>query len=147
MSINFVAQQVHNHEDEPSTSSIFIEEHEAPLIVTTSEEQTSPISFNKADKFNQEDSANFYGNTVFVPYDVLNFEAAGSSTTHLYPSNMQELHQEEGIDFEESFASVARLEAVRMFVAFAADKNITIFQMDVKTAFLNGPLKEEVYVS
>ncbi|GKF69100.1 retrovirus-related pol polyprotein from transposon TNT 1-94, partial [Tanacetum coccineum] len=47
----------------------------------------------------------------------------------------------------ESFAPVARLEAVRMFVAFAAHKNITIFQMDVKTAFLNGPLKEEVYVS
>ncbi|GJR04917.1 retrovirus-related pol polyprotein from transposon TNT 1-94 [Tanacetum coccineum] len=55
--------------------------------------------------------------------------------------------QEEYIDFEESFAPVARLEAVRMFIAFAAHKNITIFQMDVKTAFLNGPLKEEVYVS
>ncbi|GJS30477.1 retrovirus-related pol polyprotein from transposon TNT 1-94 [Tanacetum coccineum] len=55
--------------------------------------------------------------------------------------------QEEGIDFEESFAPVARLEAVRMFIAFAAHMNITIFQMDVKTAFLNGPLKEEVYVS
>ncbi|GJV24917.1 integrase, catalytic region, zinc finger, CCHC-type containing protein [Tanacetum coccineum] len=55
--------------------------------------------------------------------------------------------QEEGIDFEESFAHVARLEAVRMFIAYAAHKNITIFQMDVKTAFLNGPLKEEVYVS
>ncbi|GKE83951.1 retrovirus-related pol polyprotein from transposon TNT 1-94, partial [Tanacetum coccineum] len=55
--------------------------------------------------------------------------------------------QEEGIDFEESFAPVARLEAVRMFIAYAAHKNITIFQMDVKTAFLNGPLKELVYVS
>ncbi|GJR76682.1 retrovirus-related pol polyprotein from transposon TNT 1-94 [Tanacetum coccineum] len=54
---------------------------------------------------------------------------------------------EEGIDFEESFSHVARLEAVRMFIAYAAHKNITIFQMDVKTAFLNGPLKEEVYVS
>ncbi|GJW60190.1 retrovirus-related pol polyprotein from transposon TNT 1-94 [Tanacetum coccineum] len=55
--------------------------------------------------------------------------------------------QEEGIDFEESFAPVARLEAVRMFIAFAAHMNITIFQMDVKTAFLSSPLKEEVYVS
>ncbi|GKB19509.1 ribonuclease H-like domain-containing protein [Tanacetum coccineum] len=54
--------------------------------------------------------------------------------------------QEEGIDFEESFAPVARFEAVRMFIAFAAHMNITIFQMDVKTASLNGPLKEEVYV-
>ncbi|GKD05154.1 retrovirus-related pol polyprotein from transposon TNT 1-94, partial [Tanacetum coccineum] len=53
----------------------------------------------------------------------------------------------EGIDFEESFAPVARLEAVRLFMAFAAHRNITIFQMDFKTAFLNGPLKEEVYVS
>ncbi|GJV78111.1 retrovirus-related pol polyprotein from transposon TNT 1-94 [Tanacetum coccineum] len=52
--------------------------------------------------------------------------------------------QEEGIDFEESFAPVARLEAVRMFIAFAAHMNITIFQMDVKTDFLNGPLKEDV---
>ncbi|GKB53182.1 retrovirus-related pol polyprotein from transposon TNT 1-94 [Tanacetum coccineum] len=52
--------------------------------------------------------------------------------------------QEEGIDFEESFAHVARLEAVRMFIAYAAHKNITIFQMDVKTTFLNGPFKEEV---
>nr|GFD34732.1 retrovirus-related Pol polyprotein from transposon TNT 1-94 [Tanacetum cinerariifolium] len=55
--------------------------------------------------------------------------------------------QEEGIHFEESFALVARLEVVRMFIAYVAHKNITIFQMDVKTAFLNGPLKEEVYVS
>ncbi|GKB36565.1 retrovirus-related pol polyprotein from transposon TNT 1-94 [Tanacetum coccineum] len=55
--------------------------------------------------------------------------------------------QEEGIDFEESFTHVAHLEAVRMFVAYAAHKNFTIFQMDVKTAFLNRPLKEEVYVS
>ncbi|GJX56090.1 zinc finger, CCHC-type containing protein [Tanacetum coccineum] len=55
--------------------------------------------------------------------------------------------QEEGIDFEESFAPVARLEAVRIFVAHAAYKSFPIYQMDVKTAFLNGPLKEEVYVA
>ncbi|GJS21481.1 retrovirus-related pol polyprotein from transposon TNT 1-94 [Tanacetum coccineum] len=55
--------------------------------------------------------------------------------------------QEEEIDFEESFAPVARLQAVRMFVAYAAHKNFTIYQMDVKTAFLNEPQKEEVYVS
>ncbi|GJR54236.1 retrovirus-related pol polyprotein from transposon TNT 1-94 [Tanacetum coccineum] len=54
--------------------------------------------------------------------------------------------QEEGIDFEESFAPVARLKAVRIFVAYAAHKNFPIYQIDVKTAFLNGPLKEEVFV-
>ncbi|GJV24763.1 retrovirus-related pol polyprotein from transposon TNT 1-94 [Tanacetum coccineum] len=55
--------------------------------------------------------------------------------------------QEEGIDFEESFAPVARIEAIRIFIANAASKNMIIYQMDVKTAFLNGELKEEVYVS
>ncbi|GJT29455.1 retrovirus-related pol polyprotein from transposon TNT 1-94 [Tanacetum coccineum] len=55
--------------------------------------------------------------------------------------------QEKGIDFEESFAPVARLEAVRIFVAYAVHKSFPIYQMNVKTAFLNGPLKEEVYVA
>nr|GEU43391.1 putative reverse transcriptase domain-containing protein [Tanacetum cinerariifolium] len=143
-------------------------------FVTTSKEQTSLISLNEADEFNQEDSTEFDGNTLLTPYDALDFSEAESSTA-LDPSNMHdtfeprnikeamsdhswiesmqdELHQferldEEGIDFKESFSLVARLKAVRMFVAFASHKNITIFQMDVKTSFLNGPLKEEVYVS
>ncbi|GJV38828.1 retrovirus-related pol polyprotein from transposon TNT 1-94 [Tanacetum coccineum] len=55
--------------------------------------------------------------------------------------------QEAGIDFEESFALVARLEAIRLFIANAASQDMTIFQMDVKTAFLNGELNELVYVS
>ncbi|GKA27579.1 retrovirus-related pol polyprotein from transposon TNT 1-94 [Tanacetum coccineum] len=237
MPINSAAQQVQNQEDSPVTTSITIEEHEAPPIVTTSEEHTSPISLTEADEFYQEDSAELDGNTLLTPYDALDFSEAESSTT-LDPSNMHEFHQvqpsthiwtkahpleqvigdpskpvmtrqrlqidsevcmyaltvstleptnikeamsdhnwiesmqdelhpferlevwelvprpegkniiaEEGIDFEESFAPVARLEVVRMFIAFAAHKNITIFQMDVKTAFLNGPLKKEVYVS
>nr|GFA48130.1 retrovirus-related Pol polyprotein from transposon TNT 1-94 [Tanacetum cinerariifolium]GFA48152.1 retrovirus-related Pol polyprotein from transposon TNT 1-94 [Tanacetum cinerariifolium] len=54
--------------------------------------------------------------------------------------------QEEGIDFEESFASVARMEAIRIFLAYAAQKSFTVFQMDVKTAFLHDSLKEYVYV-
>nr|GFC43333.1 retrovirus-related Pol polyprotein from transposon TNT 1-94 [Tanacetum cinerariifolium] len=52
--------------------------------------------------------------------------------------------QEEGIDFEESFAPVARIEAIHIFITNAASKNMTIYQMDVKTAFLNGELKEEL---
>nr|GEW39779.1 hypothetical protein [Tanacetum cinerariifolium] len=55
--------------------------------------------------------------------------------------------QEEGIDFEESFAPVARLEAIRIFLAYAAHKNMVVYQMDVKTAFLNRNLRENVYVS
>ncbi|GJZ34739.1 retrovirus-related pol polyprotein from transposon TNT 1-94 [Tanacetum coccineum] len=54
--------------------------------------------------------------------------------------------QEEGIDFEESFTPVARMEAIRILFAFAAHKSFTVFQMDIKTAFLHGKLKEDVYV-
>ncbi|GKC08275.1 retrovirus-related pol polyprotein from transposon TNT 1-94 [Tanacetum coccineum] len=59
----------------------------------------------------------------------------------------QGFRQEKGIDFEESFSPVARIEAIRIFVANAIDKNMMIYEMDVKTAFLNGKLKEEVYIS
>nr|GEY65068.1 retrovirus-related Pol polyprotein from transposon TNT 1-94 [Tanacetum cinerariifolium] len=55
--------------------------------------------------------------------------------------------QEEGIDFEEYYAPVARLEAIRIFTAYATHKNMTVYQMDVKIAFLIGILLEEVYVS
>nr|GEU62534.1 hypothetical protein [Tanacetum cinerariifolium] len=60
---------------------------------------------------------------------------------------LNEFERLEGIDFEESFASVARLEAIRIFLAYAAHKNMVVYQMDVKTMFLNGNLREEVYVS
>nr|GEX34968.1 retrotransposon-related protein [Tanacetum cinerariifolium] len=145
-------------------------EHEAPPIVTTSDEQTSPISLTEADEFNQEDSADFDCNSQFVSYNLPN-QVIGDPSKPVM--TRQRLHtdsenkcdaknivvrnktrlvakgykQEEGIDFEESFSPVARLEAVRMFITYAAHKNITIFQIDVKTDFLNGPLKEEVYVS
>ncbi|GJX43455.1 retrovirus-related pol polyprotein from transposon TNT 1-94 [Tanacetum coccineum] len=166
-----IMETIHVKFDELTAMASEHDKYEAPPIVTTSEEQTSPISFKEANEFNQEDSIDFDGNTVFVPYDVPNFKATESSITALDPSNIHEFHQknksdaknifirnksrlvakgykqEEGIDFEKSFAPVARLEAVRMFVAFTTHKNITIFQMDVKTAFLNGPLKKEVYVS
>nr|GEW37801.1 hypothetical protein [Tanacetum cinerariifolium] len=112
VSINFFAQQVHNQEDSPLTSLIIIKQHEAPPIVTISEERTSLITLDEANEFNQEDSTDFNRNMVFVPYDALNFEGVKSSTTAPDLSNMHEFHQ-----------------------------------MDVKTSFINGPLKEEGYVS
>ena len=54
--------------------------------------------------------------------------------------------QEEGIDYDETFAPVVRLEAIRMFLAFASFKEFKVYQMDVKSAFLNGELEQEVYV-
>nr|GEW16621.1 retrovirus-related Pol polyprotein from transposon TNT 1-94 [Tanacetum cinerariifolium] len=59
----------------------------------------------------------------------------------------KEYRHEEGINFEESFTLVAWIEAIMIFIANAASKNMTIYQMDVKTALLNGELNEEVYVS
>nr|GFC96221.1 retrovirus-related Pol polyprotein from transposon TNT 1-94 [Tanacetum cinerariifolium] len=64
----------------------------------------------------------------------------------------EELHEfecleEERIDFKESFAPVARIEAIRIFLAYAVHKNMVVYQMDVKTAFLNGNLREDVYVN
>nr|GEX63591.1 retrovirus-related Pol polyprotein from transposon TNT 1-94 [Tanacetum cinerariifolium] len=59
---------------------------------------------------------------------------------------MRGYHQEEGIDFEESFAFVARMEAIRIFLAYATHKSFIVFQMDVKNAFLHGSFKEDMYV-
>nr|GEZ08866.1 uncharacterized mitochondrial protein AtMg00810-like [Tanacetum cinerariifolium] len=80
-----------------------------------------------------------------------------TSSRHVDSSNMHTFYQrypsehryaqKEGVDFEESFTPVARLEAVRLFIAYAAHKSFTIYQMDVKFAFLYGPQKEEVYVN
>jgi hypothetical protein len=58
----------------------------------------------------------------------------------------QGFSQKEGIDYEETFAPVARLEAIRILLDFAVAKGIKLFQMDVKSAFMNGVIEEEVYV-
>ncbi|GKE31226.1 hypothetical protein Tco_1450548 [Tanacetum coccineum] len=91
--INSAAQPTQVHEDSSSTSSIFVDTHEAPPVVTTFDKQTSPISLSETDEFNQEDSANFYGNAQFVVYDTLSHEEIESSTTALEPSNVQNFHQ------------------------------------------------------
>ena len=59
---------------------------------------------------------------------------------------VQGFRQEEGIDYDETFAHVARLEAIRLFLAFAVNHNIKVCQMDIKCAFLYGKIQEEVYV-
>ncbi|GJY21400.1 leucine-rich repeat transmembrane protein kinase protein [Tanacetum coccineum] len=91
--INSAAQPTQFHEDSSSTSSIIVEEHEAPPIETTSDEQTSPISLTNADEVNQEDSADFNGNLDFVPYNTSSHEEIESSTAALEPSNVQNFHQ------------------------------------------------------
>ncbi|GJX57032.1 retrovirus-related pol polyprotein from transposon TNT 1-94, partial [Tanacetum coccineum] len=70
----------------------------------------------------------------------------GTTTKNKARLVAQGYSEEEGIDYDEIFAQVARMEAIRIFLAFATYMNFKVYQMDVKSAFLNGKLKEEVYV-
>ncbi|GKA09397.1 hypothetical protein Tco_0688728 [Tanacetum coccineum] len=91
--INSAAQPTQLHEDSPSISLIIVEEHEAPPIITTSDEITSPISLTEANEFNQEDFADFDGNLNFVPYNPPSHKEIESSTADLETSNVQNFHQ------------------------------------------------------
>ncbi|GKD22899.1 putative ribonuclease H-like domain-containing protein, partial [Tanacetum coccineum] len=72
----------------------------------------------------------------------------GSNAGSLLNSSSQQGHrQEEGIDYEEVFAPMARIEAIRLFLAYASFMGFLVYQMDVKSAFLYGTIKEEVYVT
>ncbi|CAM8902599.1 unnamed protein product [Rhodiola kirilowii] len=74
-------------------------------------------------------------------------DASGNITRNKARLVVQGYTQIEGIDFEETFAPVARLEAIRLLLALACHLKFRLFQMDVKSAFLNGFLNEEVYVA
>nr|GEZ81529.1 copia protein [Tanacetum cinerariifolium] len=86
-------------------------------------------------------------NDPLLGVPILEVTFAQSSSTNKAHLVAHGYHQEVGIDFEESFAPVTRLEAIRIFLAYAAHKNMVVYQMDLKTMFLNGNLREEVYVS
>ncbi|GKA17773.1 retrovirus-related pol polyprotein from transposon TNT 1-94 [Tanacetum coccineum] len=85
----------------------------------------------------QEELNHFYRNNVWTLVPL---------PSERHPYAQMGYSQEEGIDYDETFAQVAMMEAIRIFLAFATYINFIIFQMDVKSAFLNGKLKEEVYV-
>lgn len=74
------------------------------------------------------------------------FDEHGTITRNKWRLVMQGYNQVEGIEYDETFAQVARMEGIRIVIAFATYIEFNIFQMDVKIAFLNGNLKEEVYV-
>ncbi|GJR22128.1 retrovirus-related pol polyprotein from transposon TNT 1-94 [Tanacetum coccineum] len=101
-----------------------------PTVVHTA----APNSVNSEDLFPQD------SNSMNKPY----FEEFSKNKARLIARGYR---QEEGIDFEESFAPVARLDAIQIFLAYAYHMNMIVYQMDVKMAFLNGILREEVYVS
>nr|GFB83549.1 putative ribonuclease H-like domain-containing protein [Tanacetum cinerariifolium] len=121
---------------------------QAPTI-TSIENITQAESNLKNDQVANDEFINIFCTPVQDPGE--------TSSRHVDSSNMHTFYQrypsehryakKEGVDFKESFAPVARLEAVRLFIAYAAHKSFTVYQMDVKIAFLYGSLKEEVYVN
>nr|GEW32184.1 retrovirus-related Pol polyprotein from transposon TNT 1-94 [Tanacetum cinerariifolium] len=158
----------------PSSTAI---DKDAPSLSISSDNETTspPIIDTNVEQTHNEEVAMFNSDTFTNLFAPSNTSSAESSSRIVDTSNMhtfQQPHifkvkldeyggvlknearlvakgyrQEEGIDFEESFTPVAGIEAIRIFIAYAAHKNMIVFQMDMKTAFLNGILKEEVYLS
>nr|GEV39506.1 retrovirus-related Pol polyprotein from transposon TNT 1-94 [Tanacetum cinerariifolium] len=130
----------------PSSTTVDQDASSPSKSQTTPEVQSSVIPQDVEEDIHDIEVAHM-GNDPLFGVPIPKVASAQSSSTNKARLVARGYRQEEGIDFEESFASVARLEAIRIFLAYAAHKNIVIYQMDVKTAFLNGNLREEVYVS
>nr|GEV12103.1 retrovirus-related Pol polyprotein from transposon TNT 1-94 [Tanacetum cinerariifolium] len=113
---------------------------------TTTETQSSVIP-QEVEEDNLDIKVAHIGNDPLFGVPILEITSAQSSSTNKARLVARGYRHEEGIDFEDSFNSVARLEAIRIFLACAAHKNMVVYQMDVKTEFLNCMLREEVYVS
>nr|GEW34010.1 retrovirus-related Pol polyprotein from transposon TNT 1-94 [Tanacetum cinerariifolium] len=146
------------------TPSSTTTDQDTPLISTsqTTLETPSPfIPFGVEEAYHYIEVAHI-DNNPFVEFLILKPSSEESSTKWIYKAKLDELGvvlknkaylvvrgylQEEGIDFEEYFALVSLLKAIRVFIAFAIHMNIVVYQMDVKNTFLNGILREEVYVS
>nr|GEX32285.1 retrovirus-related Pol polyprotein from transposon TNT 1-94 [Tanacetum cinerariifolium] len=128
-------------QDASSTSIPSSQAQEHSLIISQANVIGDPSHSVSTRKQLQTDAMCCYFDAFLTSVELHNFKQAMTELSWI------DAMQEEGISFEESFAPVAKIEAICIFVANAANKNMTVFQMDVKTTFLNGELKEEVYVS
>nr|GEZ25204.1 retrovirus-related Pol polyprotein from transposon TNT 1-94 [Tanacetum cinerariifolium] len=141
----------------PSSTTVDQDASSPSKYQTTSETQ-HPVIPNDVEEGNHDIKVAHMGNNPLFGMPIREVVFDQSSSTWIYKVKLDELggilknkarlvargyRQEEGIDFEESFALVSRLEAIRIFLAYAANKNMVIYQMDLKTAFLNGNLREE----
>ncbi|GJY03089.1 retrovirus-related pol polyprotein from transposon TNT 1-94 [Tanacetum coccineum] len=134
-------------QDTPSASNPSTKEQEQSLIISQGvEESLKTLHFHDDllhETLHEESTSQGSSSNIFkVKKD--EFGGVLKNKARLVAKGYR---QEEGIDFEESFAPVARIEAIHIFIANVTNKNITIYQMDVKTTFLNGELHEVVYVS
>nr|GEV12734.1 integrase, catalytic region, zinc finger, CCHC-type, peptidase aspartic, catalytic [Tanacetum cinerariifolium] len=147
---------------EPATStslpSLKIVDQDAPSpsnSQTTPETQNHVISKDVEEHNHDLDIAHMYNDPFFVKLLLIKVKWIYKVQTDKFGGVLKNkarlvargFRKEKGIDFEETFAPVVRIEAICIIIANASHKNMMIFQMDVKMAFLNGELKEEVYVS
>ncbi|GJZ66083.1 retrovirus-related pol polyprotein from transposon TNT 1-94 [Tanacetum coccineum] len=163
---NSTELEIHDHNNEPSSSKLVL--NVSPLADKTDSSQqeldflfsllfekyftvgnqnvskSSPLSNNSTQQDTQP-TLNIQPTTKPITLTtIVHDEKINTNQAKDVPNGYA---QKEGIDFEESFAPVACLEAVRIFIAYAAHKSFPIYQMDFKTSFLYGLLKEEVYVA
>ncbi|GJY66796.1 retrovirus-related pol polyprotein from transposon TNT 1-94 [Tanacetum coccineum] len=132
-----------------ASSSTFIDQDASSLSTSSTNETTTTTiqSTNVEEPNNEDEDAEFDSDTFTNPFaHTVTSSAESSSRINKARLVAKGYRQEEGIDFEESFALVARIKAIHIFIAYDAHKNMAIFQMNVKTAFLNDILKEEVYM-
>nr|GEV81529.1 retrovirus-related Pol polyprotein from transposon TNT 1-94 [Tanacetum cinerariifolium] len=126
----------------PSSTTID-QDAPSPSNSQTSPETQSLVISNDVEEENHDLDVAHMNNDPFFGISIPENVSNASSSSDVIPT----VRQEEGIDIEESFAPVARLDAIRIFLAFAAHMNMIVYQMNVKTVFLNDILREEVYVS
>ncbi|GJV91469.1 retrovirus-related pol polyprotein from transposon TNT 1-94 [Tanacetum coccineum] len=125
----------------------------SPSNSQTTPETQPPITLNDVEEDNLDIELAHMGNDLYFGIPIpewiykVKLDELGGILKNKARLVARGYRQEEGIYFEESFAPVIRLEAIRIFLAYAAHMNMVIYQMGVKTAFLNGDLREEVYVS
>nr|GFB03503.1 retrovirus-related Pol polyprotein from transposon TNT 1-94 [Tanacetum cinerariifolium] len=148
-----IMESIHVNFDElPHMASDHVSSDPTPECQKMALEHDSlSLAIQRQENVPQADRIVTMSNELDLLFSPMFDELLNRSSKVVSKSFAEELHQfdrlEEGVDFEESFAPVARLEAVRLFIAYVAHKSFTVYQMDVKTAFLYGPLKEEVYVN
>ncbi|GJU32354.1 retrovirus-related pol polyprotein from transposon TNT 1-94 [Tanacetum coccineum] len=131
------------HADPIGTPSSTIIDQDAPSPITsqTLQETQSPVIPSGVEEHFHDIEVAHLDNDPFFGVLIPEPNSEESSSRDIIPTNARlvamRYRQEEGIDFEESFAPIVRLEALRIFIAYAAHKNMTIYQMDVKNVFLN----------
>ncbi|GJU95402.1 retrovirus-related pol polyprotein from transposon TNT 1-94 [Tanacetum coccineum] len=137
-------------QDAPSTSIPSTQEQEQSLIISQGVEESPKTPHFHDDTLHEtlhedttsQGSSSMCGHPTLHLNFLVKKDECGRVLRNKARLVAKGYRQEEGINFEELFAPVARIEAIRIFIANAATKNMSIYQMDVKTAFLNGELRE-----